>query len=118
MSRRRARRTLIAVLSVAAAIGPATDAGAVKPLPSWGVHCDSNSTNVSWVSYKPDSFHIDWLVDEEAGVVVASEDIPVNGKLHNQIVRSTPVGATVVHVFMNKGGSVLDAAALLCPPVT
>ena len=106
------------MLSVAAAIGPATNAGAVKPPPSWGVHCDSSSTNVNWVSYKPDSFLIEWLVDEETGDVVASEEITVNGKLHNQIVRSTPDGATVVHVFMNKGGSVLDAAALVCPPVT
>jgi hypothetical protein len=35
-----------------------------------------------------------------------------------EIVRSTPVGATEVHVFMNERGSVIDAQALLCPPVT
>jgi hypothetical protein len=116
MSRRRARRTLIAVLGVAAAIGPATNAGAAKPQPSWGVYCDSSSTNVNWVTWKPDSFLIEWL--DGAGATVASEEITVSGKLHNQIGRSTPVGATEVHVFMNQRGSVVDAAALLCPPVT
>ena len=92
----------------------APNAGAAKAPPQWGVHCDSSTTNVSWVTFKPDSFLIEWL--DGAGATIASEDITVTGKLHNQIVRSTPVGATEVHVFMNDRGSVVDAAALLCPP--
>ena len=117
MSRRRARRTLIAVLSITAAIGLAPNAGAAKAPPSWGVFCDSSSTNVNWVTWKPDSFRIEWL--NEAGATIASEDITVSGKLHNAISRSTPVSATEVHVFMNdKSGSVIDAQAVVCQPVT
>jgi hypothetical protein len=67
---------------------------------------------VDWVTYTPDSFHIDWLDGAEA--IIASEDITVTGKLHNRIVRSTPAGAAQVNVYMNQRGSVIQAAAVLC----